>query len=149
VRVIEDLHMRPEDVRELGFRLLVHWSDVPAVSAADAHALVPRQRMAGEQHDQRQRESAAAQQQWHKDRAAAYRTAMAAAVPASGAAVSPRDHASAKVAGLRAMLRWEKAHDPTSVGLPAGLRTDAAMVEQMSDALDGAAPAGQWHAVGV
>jgi hypothetical protein len=49
VRIVEDLNMRPEDVRELGFRLLTHWSNVPAVSEADAHALVCRRQMLSEQ----------------------------------------------------------------------------------------------------
>ena len=45
VRIVEDLGMQVEDVRKLGFKLLVHWSNVPAVSEADAHALVCRRQM--------------------------------------------------------------------------------------------------------
>lgn len=53
VRIVEDLHMQVEVVRELGFKLLRHWSDVPAVSEADAHALVCRRKMLSRQFEAR------------------------------------------------------------------------------------------------
>jgi hypothetical protein len=53
VRIVEDLDMQVEVVRELGFRMLTHWSNVPAVSEADAYALVRRRAMLSEQYEAR------------------------------------------------------------------------------------------------
>ena len=57
--IVEDLDMQVEVVRGLGFRVLTHWSGVPAVSEADAHALTSRKKMLNEQHEARRQAEAA------------------------------------------------------------------------------------------
>jgi hypothetical protein len=127
VRIVMDLHQEVEAVRALGFRILTHWSGVPAVSEADAYALTRRQQMLGEQYDQQHREMVEAQQAWHVGRQAAYRSAYAEAARGrqGGEAL-----AGARQAGLKAMIGFERANDPTKLGLPAALRTDPAMVDR-------------------
>jgi hypothetical protein len=48
---VEDLGMTVADVRAMGFKVVLHWSNVPAVSERDAFALSRRQSVIAEQHE--------------------------------------------------------------------------------------------------
>jgi len=61
VRVVEDLGMTVADVEQLGFRVVEHWSCVPAVSERDAYAISKRQAMISQQRDDERRRSQAEQ----------------------------------------------------------------------------------------
>jgi hypothetical protein len=51
VRVVEDLGMTVADVERLGFRVVEHWSGVPAVAEKDAYAISKRQAMISRQRE--------------------------------------------------------------------------------------------------
>jgi hypothetical protein len=51
VRVVEDLGMTVADVERLGFRVVEHWSGVPAVAERDAYAISKRQAMISRQRE--------------------------------------------------------------------------------------------------
>jgi hypothetical protein len=64
VRVVEDLGMTVADVEQLGFRVVEHWSCVPAVSERDAYAISKRQAMISQQReDERRRHEAERERQ--------------------------------------------------------------------------------------
>jgi hypothetical protein len=54
VRVVEDLGMTVADVERLGFRVVEHWSGVPAVAERDAYAISKRQAMISRQREAEQ-----------------------------------------------------------------------------------------------
>jgi hypothetical protein len=55
VRVVEDLGMTVAEVEQLGFRIVEHWSCVPAVSERDAHALSQRNAIIARQREDERR----------------------------------------------------------------------------------------------
>jgi hypothetical protein len=63
VRVAEDLGMTVADVEALGFRVVLHWSGVPAVSERDAFALASRQAMVDRQREAERRRREAEREQ--------------------------------------------------------------------------------------
>jgi hypothetical protein len=126
------LHMDPAQVRELGFKILRHWSDVEAVTEKDAFALTKRQQMLTEQHDQQHREMVEAQQSWHSGREQSFHAAYAKELAGR---MGGEAHAEAREAGLRAMLEFERRNPCETIGIPTAARTDESLVElQVADA---------------
>jgi hypothetical protein len=62
VRVVEDLGMTVADVERLGFRVVEHWSGVPAVAEKDAYAISKRQAMISQQREDERRRFEAEQE---------------------------------------------------------------------------------------
>jgi hypothetical protein len=60
---VEDLGMSVADVEQLGFRIVEHWSCVPAVSERDAYALARRKQMIDRQREDERRRREAEREQ--------------------------------------------------------------------------------------
>jgi hypothetical protein len=72
VRVVEDLGMTVADVERLGFRVVEHWSGVPAVAEKDAYAISKRQAMISQQREDERRRFEAEQERKMAEFAARY-----------------------------------------------------------------------------
>jgi hypothetical protein len=72
VRVVEDLGMAVADVERLGFRVVEHWSCVPAVSERDAYAISKRQAVISQQREDERRRRQAEQERKAAEFAARY-----------------------------------------------------------------------------
>jgi N-dimethylarginine dimethylaminohydrolase len=75
VRVVEDLGMTVADVERLGFRVVEHWSGVPAVAEKDAYAISKRQAMISQQREDERRRFEAEQERKMAEFAARYAVA--------------------------------------------------------------------------
>jgi hypothetical protein len=86
VRVVEDLGMSVADVERLGFRVVEHWSCVPAVSERDAYAVSKRQAMIRQQREaERRRRDAEREQKMAAEFAATVPRGIAAPQPGMSA----------------------------------------------------------------
>jgi hypothetical protein len=62
VRCVEDLGLPVDDVQAMGFKIVLHWSNVPAVSERDAYAISQRQAVIHQQREAERRRREAEQE---------------------------------------------------------------------------------------
>ena len=108
--LLEDLNMLAADAEALGLRAVLHWSNRPAISEADAFAICHRRDVEIVESERQHAAMLAEQATWLVERDNVYRRTQAEVLGPRGG--SPRLMLKAREAAVEAVLEFERRNPP-------------------------------------